>query len=89
MGKFIRLLVLLAIAIGIGVGVAKLNEMKQQFLAMSEEEQRAFQGKAGQERADQSQFAPGRQHCQEIYQPGTAVSGFDPGGQYRLDEGRR
>ncbi len=42
MSKFIKLLLLLAIAVGIGVGVAKMNEQKQKFLAMTEEEQRAF-----------------------------------------------
>ncbi len=42
MGKFMKLLLILAVAIGIGVGVAKLNEKKQMFLALSEEEQRAF-----------------------------------------------
>ncbi len=42
MGKLIKLLLILAIAVAIGVGVAKLNEQKQKFLAMSEEEQRAF-----------------------------------------------
>jgi len=42
MSKLFKLLLLLAIAIGIGVGVAKLNEQKQMFLAMTEEEQRAF-----------------------------------------------
>ncbi|MGA9595378.1 MAG: hypothetical protein WBV06_04435 [Acidimicrobiia bacterium] len=42
MAKLVKLLIILAIAVGIGVGVAKLNEQKRQFLAMSEEEQRAF-----------------------------------------------
>ncbi len=42
MGRFIKLLLILAVAIGIGVAVAKMNEMKQLFLAMSEEEQREF-----------------------------------------------
>ena len=42
MKKLIKLLILLAIAVGIGVAVGKANEMKQKFLAMSEEEQRAF-----------------------------------------------
>ena len=42
MRKLFKLLVLLAIAIGIGVAVGKLNEKKQKFLAMTEEEQRAF-----------------------------------------------
>ena len=42
MRNFIKLLFLLAIAIGIGVAVGKLNEQKQKFLAMTEEEQRAF-----------------------------------------------
>jgi hypothetical protein len=35
-------LLILGIAVGIGLGVAKLNEQKQKFMAMSEEEQRAF-----------------------------------------------
>jgi hypothetical protein len=42
MPKLVKLLIILAIAVGIGVGVAKLNEQRQKFLAMSEEEQRAF-----------------------------------------------
>ena len=42
MSKLFKLLLLLAIAIGIGVGVAKLNEQKQMFLSLTEEEQRAF-----------------------------------------------
>ncbi|MCP3994308.1 MAG: hypothetical protein GY722_04470 [bacterium] len=42
MGKLIKLLLVVAIAVGIGVGVAKLNEQKQKFLAMTEEEQRVF-----------------------------------------------
>lgn len=41
-GKFIKTLLVLAIAIGIGLGVSKLVEQKQRFMAMSEEEQRAF-----------------------------------------------
>ncbi len=42
MSKLIKLLLIVAIAIGIGVGIAKLNEQKQKFLALSEEEQREF-----------------------------------------------
>lgn len=42
MSKVIKLLLIVAIAIGIGVAVGKLNEQKQMFLAMSEEEQRTF-----------------------------------------------
>ena len=42
MGKFLKLLVIVAIAVGIGVAVSKLVEQKQRFMAMSEEEQRAF-----------------------------------------------
>jgi hypothetical protein len=42
MPKFVKLLIVLVVAVAIGVGVAKLNEQKQMFLAMSEEEQRAF-----------------------------------------------
>jgi uncharacterized alpha/beta hydrolase family protein len=42
MRKFFTLLIILAVAIGIGVAIGKLNEQKQMFLAMSEEEQRAF-----------------------------------------------
>jgi hypothetical protein len=42
MSKFIKLLLIVAIAVGIGVGIAKLNEQKQKFLALTEEEQRAF-----------------------------------------------
>jgi hypothetical protein len=40
--KFLKLVLILLVAVGIGVGVARLNEMKQKFLAMSEEEQRAL-----------------------------------------------
>jgi hypothetical protein len=40
--KFLKLALILLVAVGIGVGVARLNEMKQKFLAMSEEEQRAL-----------------------------------------------
>lgn len=42
MGKFLRVLLILAIAVGIGVAVSKLVEQKQRFMAMSEGEQRAF-----------------------------------------------
>ncbi|MCP4963614.1 MAG: hypothetical protein GY926_00070 [bacterium] len=42
MGKFFKILMVLAVAIGIGVGISKLVEQKQQFLALSEEEQRSF-----------------------------------------------
>lgn len=42
MSKFIKVLLLLALAIGIGVGISKLMEQKQRFMAMTEEEQRAF-----------------------------------------------
>jgi len=42
MSKFMKLLIVLIIAVGIGVGIAKLNEQKHKFLAMTEEEQRAF-----------------------------------------------
>jgi hypothetical protein len=42
MGRFVKLLLIIAVAIGIGVAVAKLNEQKERFLAMTEEEQRAF-----------------------------------------------
>lgn len=42
MPKFVKLLIVLVVAIAIGVGVAKLNEQKQKFMAMNEEEQRAF-----------------------------------------------
>ncbi len=42
MGKFLKILLVLAIAIGIGLGVSKLVEQKQRFMAMSEDEQRAF-----------------------------------------------
>ena len=42
MAKFLKLALILLVAVGIGVGVARLNEMKQKFLAMSEEEQRAL-----------------------------------------------
>ena len=41
-GKYFKILLILALAIGIGVGISKLVEQKQQFLAMSEEEQRSF-----------------------------------------------
>ncbi|MDX2467978.1 MAG: hypothetical protein QNL12_11735 [Acidimicrobiia bacterium] len=40
--RFFKTLLILALAIGIGVAVSKLHEQKQQFLALSEEEQRAF-----------------------------------------------
>lgn len=42
MAKFPKLVLILLTAVGIGVGVAKLNEQKQKFMAMSEEEQRAY-----------------------------------------------
>ncbi len=42
MAKFLKVMLILVIAVGIGVGVAKLNEQKQKFMAMTEEEQRAF-----------------------------------------------
>ncbi len=42
MGRLIKILLILAIAVGIGVGVSKLVEQKQKFLAMNEEDQRAF-----------------------------------------------
>ena len=42
MGKLIKVLILLALAIGIGVAVSKMLEMKQEFMAMTEEEQRDF-----------------------------------------------
>lgn len=42
MGKLLRTLLILALAIGIGVGISKLVEQKQQFLALSEEDQRSF-----------------------------------------------
>jgi hypothetical protein len=41
-GKLLKTLLVLAIAVGIGLGVSKLIEQKQRFMAMSEEEQRAF-----------------------------------------------
>lgn len=42
MSRFIKTLLVLAVAIGIGLGVSKLVEQKQRFMAMTEEEQRAF-----------------------------------------------
>lgn len=42
MGRFLKTLLILAVAVGIGVGVSKLIEQKQRFMAMTEEEQRAF-----------------------------------------------
>jgi hypothetical protein len=42
MSRVFKLLLVVAIAIGIGVAVGKLNEQKQMFLALSEEEQRAY-----------------------------------------------
>jgi len=42
MGRFIKILLLVAAAIGIGVAVSKMLETKRAFLAMTEEEQRAF-----------------------------------------------
>jgi len=42
MSKFMKLLIVLIVAIGIGVGVAKLNEQRHKFMAMTEDEQRAF-----------------------------------------------
>ena len=42
MGRLIKILLILAIAVGIGVGVSKMVEQKQKFLAMNEEDQRAF-----------------------------------------------
>src|ERR1700677_1553122 len=35
------------------------------------------------------QFAPRRLRGEEIHEPRPVISGFDPGGQHRLDEGRR
>jgi hypothetical protein len=40
--RILKTLLILAIAIGIGLGVSKLVEQKQRFIAMDEEEQRAF-----------------------------------------------
>lgn len=40
--KFFKTLLILAVAVGIGVAISKMAEQKQRFLAMSEEEQRAF-----------------------------------------------
>lgn len=42
MSKFMKLLIVLAVAVAVGAGVAKLNEVKQKFLAMTEEEQRQY-----------------------------------------------
>ena len=42
MSKFFKALLILALAVGIGVGVSKMLEQKRQFLALSEEDQRAF-----------------------------------------------
>jgi hypothetical protein len=42
MPRFVKLVIVLIVAIAIGLGVAKLNEQKQRFMALSEEEQRAF-----------------------------------------------
>ena len=42
MSKFMKLLIVLAVAVAIGVGMAKLNEVRQKFLAMTEEEQREY-----------------------------------------------
>ncbi len=42
MGKFLKILVIVAIAAGIGVAISKMVETKQRFLAMTEDEQRAF-----------------------------------------------
>jgi uncharacterized protein YneF (UPF0154 family) len=37
-----KLLLIVVVAVAIGVAVGKLNEQKQLFLAMTEDEQRAF-----------------------------------------------
>lgn len=48
MGKILKTLLILAIAVGIGVAVSMLMDLKERFVAMSEEEQRSFiAGKLG------------------------------------------
>lgn len=42
MGRLIKILLLVAVAIGIGVTVSKALDKKRAFMAMTEEEQRAF-----------------------------------------------
>lgn len=42
MSRFLKTLLILALAVGIGVAVSKMIEQKQRFLAMNEEDQRAF-----------------------------------------------
>jgi hypothetical protein len=42
MGRFLKMVLILAVAIGIGVAVSKMVEQKRRFLAMTEEDQRAF-----------------------------------------------
>jgi uncharacterized protein YneF (UPF0154 family) len=42
MSRVLRVLLVLAVAVGIGVAVSKMAEQKRQFLAMTEDEQRAF-----------------------------------------------
>lgn len=42
MGRLIKILLLVAAAIGIGVAVSKALDQKRTFMAMTEEEQRAF-----------------------------------------------
>ena len=42
MRKLIRFAVLLLIIVGIGMAVTKLQEQKERFMAMTEEEQRQF-----------------------------------------------
>jgi hypothetical protein len=40
--RCVKVLILLALAIGMAVAVSKMFEMQQQFMAMTEEEQREF-----------------------------------------------
>jgi hypothetical protein len=48
MGKFLKVVLILAVAIGIGVAVTQMADQRRRFLAMSEEEQREFiAGKIG------------------------------------------
>ncbi len=42
MSKFVKLLLFLAFAAGVWVGVKLMMEQKERFLALSEDEQRAF-----------------------------------------------
>ena len=73
----------------------QLQQLEEQFGASAAELRRTLEiitkaapGSRGRQAgADRSQPAPGGEHRQALYQPRAAVSGPDPGRQYRPDEG--